>query len=154
MNVRLQLGELKETTWSDFAVRFVFGGAITVLAGWLAKEYGPALGGLFLAFPAIFPATETLIEATEHAREMENGRAVKMRGRLSAALNARGAILGSLGLVCFAAFVWKLLPRWNAAATLLAALGIWFAASIVLWRATRWVRFALRRRHRANDIPA
>src|SRR5574340_1187063 len=85
MSVHFKLSELRDTSWTDFAVRFAFGGAITVLAGYIAKAYGPALGGLFLAFPAIFPATETLIERTEHERELQNGGLVKMRGRLSAA---------------------------------------------------------------------
>ncbi|MDE3111275.1 MAG: DUF3147 family protein [Acidobacteriota bacterium] len=152
MSVRFQLSELRETSWTDFAVRFAFGGAITVLAGYIAKAYGPALGGLFLAFPAIFPATETLIERTEHERELQNGGLVKMRGRLSAAINARAAIWGSLGLVCFAAFVWKLLPIWNAAGTLLAALTVWIAASVAIWRCSRWVRFALSRNHRSPDV--
>lgn len=149
MNIRFQVGGLKKTGWTDYGVRFAFGGAITVLAGYIAKSYGPALGGLFLAFPAIFPATETLIERTEHEREMENGGAVKMRGRLSAAINARGAVWGSLGLVCFAAFVWKLLPQWNSAGTLLAALGLWMVASFAFWRLSQRMRFALRGRREA-----
>lgn len=148
MNIRFQVGELKETSWTDYGVRFAFGGAITVLAGYIAKAYGPALGGLFLAFPAIFPATETLIERTEHEREMEIGGSVRMRGRLSAAINARGALWGSLGLICFAALVWKLLPHWKAAGTLLAALGLWFGASFVFWRLSQRIRFALRQKHR------
>jgi hypothetical protein len=41
----------------------VLGGAITVIAGLIAAHFG----GLFLAFPAIFPASATLIE--KHARE-------------------------------------------------------------------------------------
>lgn len=53
-----------------------------------------------------------------------------MRGRLVAAVDARGAMWGSMGLMCFSALVWKLLPAWNAAANLLAALGVWILASI------------------------
>ena len=33
-----------------------FGGAVTLLAGLTADTFGPGFGGLFLAFPAIFPA--------------------------------------------------------------------------------------------------
>jgi hypothetical protein len=32
--------------------------------GLLAKKFGSTVGGLFLAFPAIFPASATLIEST------------------------------------------------------------------------------------------
>jgi hypothetical protein len=131
-------------------VRFVFGGAITVLAGLLAKEYGPTLGGLFLAFPAIFPATSTLIEASERQQKIDRGKSGRMRGRLVAALDARGAIWGSAGLMCFAAFIWTLLPRWNAAGNLLAALGVWFAASMILLRLSQRLRLRRRRRRSAG----
>ena len=40
---------------------------MTVVAGLIAARFGPVIGGLFLAFPAIFPASATLIE--KHVRE-------------------------------------------------------------------------------------
>jgi hypothetical protein len=40
----------------------LLGGVVTVVAGLLAKHYGPVFGGLFLAFPAIFPASATLVD--------------------------------------------------------------------------------------------
>ena len=40
---------------------------MTVAAGLIAARFGPVIGGLFLAFPAIFPASATLIE--KHVRE-------------------------------------------------------------------------------------
>jgi hypothetical protein len=39
-----------------------FGGAVTVAAGLIANKWGPGVGGLFLAFPAIFPGSATLVE--------------------------------------------------------------------------------------------
>ena len=116
-------------------------------AGLIAKEYGPVVGGLFLAFPAIFPATSTLIESSEREKKIEKGKSGRMRGRLVAALDARGAIWGSVGLICFAAFIWKLLPGWNAVGNLLAALAVWVAASVALLLSSRWVRLTWRRRH-------
>ena len=62
MRVSLHLLALRQTKWYEYAVRFLFGGTITVLAGVIAKQYGPTMGGLFLAFPAIFPAGATLVE--------------------------------------------------------------------------------------------
>jgi len=50
------------------------------------------------------------------------------------ALDARGAAMGSLALAAFALMVWKLLPRHNAAVILTAALGIWCAIALLLWR--------------------
>ena len=38
---------------------FFFGGLITAVAGVIAQRFGPIIGGLFLAFPAIFPASAT-----------------------------------------------------------------------------------------------
>jgi hypothetical protein len=40
---------------------------MTVVAGLIAARFGPVIGGLFLAFPAIFPESATLIE--KHVRE-------------------------------------------------------------------------------------
>ena len=67
MNVTLDLSALAKMKWYEYVVVFLSGGTITVIAGLLAKEFGPAFGGLFLAFPAIFPASATLIE--KHERE-------------------------------------------------------------------------------------
>jgi hypothetical protein len=36
-------------------------------------EWGPAVVGLFLAFPAIFPASATLIEKHERQRKQRQG---------------------------------------------------------------------------------
>jgi hypothetical protein len=46
-----------------------FGGICTVGAGLIAKPYGAGIGRLFLAFPAIFPAS-----AHPHPRPMEKKR--------------------------------------------------------------------------------
>jgi Protein of unknown function (DUF3147) len=133
MSVQLELTELRKTRWYEFAIRFLFGGAITVVAGLIAKHYGPVFGGLFLAFPAIFPASATLVETHERRKKREAGISGTVRGRFAAALDARGAALGTIGLALFALTVWKLLPVWNAAGTLLAALGVWFLVSVSVW---------------------
>ncbi len=59
LNVSVNLSALREAKWHQFALRFFFGGSISVLAGVIAEKYGPGVGGLFLAFPAIFPASAT-----------------------------------------------------------------------------------------------
>ena len=53
--IRMDFTSLKETKLHEYALRFVFGGICTVLAGLIAKRYVLGLGGLFLTFPAIFP---------------------------------------------------------------------------------------------------
>ena len=112
---------LKETTASEIALRFVMGGAVTALNGWLGQRFGPVVGGIFLAFPTILPAGITLAEQHE--------------GRARASEEAKGAVAGSLGLLVFALAVRLAPPSWSPALVLpLASVG-WLAASVVLWRA-------------------
>lgn len=137
MRVSFDLSALTTIKWYEYAVRFLFGGAISVIAGVLAKRYGPVFGGLFLAFPAIFPASATLVEKHEREKKQSAGISYTMRGRKAAALDARGATIGSFGLIGFAFVVWKSAPVWNAAITLFAALAVWFALSVLIWRLRR-----------------
>jgi hypothetical protein len=55
MIVKVDPSGLKQTRWHEYALRFAAGGITTVIAGVIAQKWGPAIGGLFLAFPAIFP---------------------------------------------------------------------------------------------------
>jgi hypothetical protein len=134
MRISVNLSALRKTKWYEYAIRFVFGGAITAFAGVVAKEYGPVLGGLFLAFPAIFPASATLLERHERERKKNAGIPETIRGTQAAALDAYGAGLGAIGLLCFAIVVWQFL-RWHSAILVLsAATVIWTLVSILLWR--------------------
>jgi len=106
--------------------------ATIVLA--VAKEYGPSVGGLFLAFPAIFPASATLIEQHEKRRKQRTGGHGTLRGRRAAALDAAGASSGAFGLLTFACLAWKLMPDLSPWATLsIATLG-WLAISMLGWK--------------------
>lgn len=67
MVVRLHLSALRQSRWYEIVLRILFGGIATVLTGLIAKASGPVVAGLFLAFPAIFPSTATLIE--KHTKE-------------------------------------------------------------------------------------
>jgi hypothetical protein len=71
MKISLDLSALGKTKWYEYALRFAFGGSITVAAGLVAKKWGPGVGGLFLAFPAIFPASATLVENTRKNSNMD-----------------------------------------------------------------------------------
>src|ERR1700676_1575032 len=110
MNVSADFSALKKSKWDEYALRFLLGGSVTLVAGLLAKKYGPVFGGLFLAFPAIFPASVTLVEKHERQKKQRAGIALTTRGRQAAALDAAGAVSGSIGLAVFAAVLWKLLP--------------------------------------------
>ena len=72
MRVYFDVSVLRGTKWDEYVSRFLFGGAITLIAGILAKRYGPVFGGLFLAFPAIFPSSVTLVE--KHERRKSSAR--------------------------------------------------------------------------------
>src|SRR5690242_11311523 len=131
--IRVQFETLKQTRWYECLIRFALGGAITVIAGLLGKKFGPAVGGLFLAFPAIFPASATLVEKHEQQRKQQKGLKGVDRGTDAAALDALGASLGSMGLVVFALFVWQVLPHHSPAPILIAAAVLWFVASGCFW---------------------
>ena len=137
MRVSLDFSALRRTKWYEYAVRFLFGGAITVIAGLFAKHFGPTFGGLFLAFPAIFPASATLVEKHEKEKKQRAGIFHTNRGLQAAAADAAGAAVGSVGLVVFAFTIWKLLPLWHAWAVLLCATAGWLATSFALWRIRR-----------------
>ena len=105
--IEVNLSALKETKPHEYAVRFLFGGLCTVLAGSIAKRFGPGVGGLFLAFPAIFPAGTSLIESHEKQRKAQIHADGTNRGRVAASLDSAGASLGCVGLLGFAFVLWK-----------------------------------------------
>jgi hypothetical protein len=138
MIVQLNLSALRETRWYEYLIRFALGGAITVIAGLIADHFGPIVGGLFLAFPAIFPASATLIEKHVRGQKEKVGLSGTRRGREAAALDAAGAMLGSFGLAAFALIIWLLIERAPASALALAAVA-WLAVAVLAWRLRRWL---------------
>jgi hypothetical protein len=133
MAVRIKWSALQEGQWYEHLARFVLGGLVTVMAGAIATHFGPETGGLFLAFPAIFCASATLIEKHERKRKREHGLRGHRRGTDAAALDAAGAVLGSFGLAAFGLAVWGLAPSFGFSALLLGAL-VWMIVSVLLWR--------------------
>jgi Protein of unknown function (DUF3147) len=139
---RLDFSSLKDARPYQYAVRFILGGAVTVCTGLIAEHWGPVIGGLFLAFPAIFPASATLIEKHQTEKKQKAGMNSPLRGRKAAALDAAGAVLGGYGLACFGAVAWLSLPVYPAGYALSVAGGVWLVVSIGLW----WIRRHTRRR--------
>jgi hypothetical protein len=136
MLVKIKLSALAEGHWSEYAIRFTLGGAVTVLAGLIATEWGPAVGGLFLAFPAIFPASATLVEKHERERKAKAGLQGARRGKEAAALEAAGAVLGSVGLLTFGLIVWRFASAAPAIALSIGAFA-WLAVCLLLWASRR-----------------
>jgi uncharacterized membrane protein (GlpM family) len=128
------LASLRRVQWHEYVVRFLLGGTITVVTGLIAKTWGPVIGGLFLAFPAIFPASATLLDKHERQKKRKAGIPATIRGRLAVGLDARGATLGSVAMGAFALLIWKALPAHNAAMVLGGALLLWTIIAISLWR--------------------
>ena len=134
MKVKINFSVLRETTWYQYGARFLIGGAITAVAGMVAKKFGPTVGGLFLAFPAIFPASATLIEKHEKEKKEKAFVDPGFRGQTAVALDAAGATMGAVGLIVFAVVAWILLPAHQTWAVLSVATITWFALSVVIWR--------------------
>jgi hypothetical protein len=137
MGISVDFSALARTKWYEFAIRFIFGGTITVCAGILAKKYGPSVGGLFLAFPAIFPAAITLVEKNEREKKRKAGMSGAVRGRTAAALDAAGAAMGTVGLAAFAYVAYKGLAQANAAIILSAGSLIWLLVSFGIWKISK-----------------
>ena len=139
MVVRVKWSALKQSRWYEYVLRFVLGGLATVMAGAVATFYGPAVGGLFLAFPAIFCASATLIEKHERERKQKLGLSGYRRGTDAAALDAAGAALGSIGHAAFGLAVWLLAPSLSIASLGMGSVA-WLLVSVFLWRLRREMR--------------
>ena len=151
MRVQIDAGALRESKWCEYALRFAFGGTITALAGIIAKHYGPEVGGLFMAFPAIFPATATLLEDEQKQRKKDKGMNGAIRGRMVAGVDAYGASMGALGLALFAVVVWQRLPHSSLAVVLGEATLAWLAASVSVWFIREKVCRKLKRKFKSSS---
>jgi hypothetical protein len=137
MLVKSDFSVFQTTKWHEYATRFLLGGAVTAAAGVIAKQFGPTVGGLFLAFPAIFPASATLIE--KHATE--RGRRERSRGRHLAGVEAAGAAMGSIGLLSFACIFRMLILRLDLWAVFIISTLAWAGVSGALWASRKWLKF-------------
>lgn len=138
---KVQRSALTDTSWREYALRFVLGGIATVCTGLIAGVYGPVTGGLFLAFPAICCASVTLVQKHEQKRKEKAGQEGTRRGQKAAALEAAGVALGSFGLLAFGATVWNVLSSAGTGLAFTAASLAWFFVAVSLW----WVRRLVRR---------
>jgi hypothetical protein len=138
MQIKIDPSVIGQTKWYEYAVRFLFGGLITAVAGVIANRFGPVIGGLLLAFPAILPASATLIEKHEKQKKEEKGLRGTRRGREAASVDAAGSAMGSVGLLAFASIVWQLVPRYSTWIVLMSATVAWLAISVLIWQVRRW----------------
>jgi hypothetical protein len=145
MPVRVDGSALRDSKLSQYALRFFFGGSVTAIAGLVAQHDGPVIAGLLLAFPAIFPASATLIEKHEEQKKEKKGMSGTVRGRRAASVDAAGSAIGSLGLLVFAVIIWQFLPGHSTWAVLSAATVAWAVVSAVVWQIRKRARIVRRR---------
>jgi hypothetical protein len=115
-SVALTPERAREIRVRDLLVRFAFGAATSTVAGLITIAFGPRAGGVFLAFPAILAATLTLIADEDTARQARE--------------DARGAIIGSIGLGAFAAAGTALFGTTPGALVLVVATAGWAIVAI------------------------
>ena len=133
MQIKVDSSVFSQTTWQEYATRFLIGGVITALTGIIGMKWGPAIGGLFLAFPAILPAAATLIEKHAKEKKEEKGLRGTDRARKEVSIDAAGAAMGSIGLVAFALVVDLLILELGPWVVLILATVTWLAVSLLLW---------------------
>jgi hypothetical protein len=115
----LEPGKVRKTPLKDYVVRFVLGAVIAIAAHILSKSIGARFGGVFLAFPAILPASLTLIQEKEGTRRADR--------------DAIGAVLGGFGLAVFAMIGELAFTRLEPYLVLAFALLGWIVASLALY---------------------
>jgi hypothetical protein len=135
VQIKIDTSAWKQTGWHEYALRFLFGGTVTRLAGIIAKQYGPVVGGVFLAFPAIFPASVTLIQKHEEQKKTQHGLKGERRARQVASVEAAGTAMGSAGLVMFGVLVWQMMPKYGAALVIASATLCWAVVALGMWLA-------------------
>lgn len=112
----LRPGRLREVRATAILVRFGFGAAVSALAAAFSSVWGPRLGGVFLAFPAILLAALTLVAKEEGLRAARD--------------DARGAAVGSVGMLAFAIVCSLSAQRYGGLAALAAATVAWALVSV------------------------
>jgi hypothetical protein len=156
MKIKIDATSLRESKWYEYVVRFAFGGTVTALTGIIAHYFGPEIGGLFLAFPAILPATATLIEKHEAEKKQDAGKNGTVQARGAAGVDACGAAMGCVGLVVFALIVWKELPKSPLAVVLGIGTVAWLITAITVWQVRekvwRSLVRGLRSAHRVRSV--
>jgi uncharacterized membrane protein (GlpM family) len=117
--IKMDFSQLKKIKGQDYVIRFLFGGAVSILAQLIALWTTGRIGGIFTAFPAILLASLTIIN-----KEESRGKAVE---------DAQGGIIGSIGLVVTAIVLSVTLGILEPALSLLLALVIWVLCSVGLY---------------------
>lgn len=120
----LNLGKVTGVQPRELLYRFAAGALTSVAAGVLTLLFGPRVGGIFLAFPAILAASLTLIEQEEDSTDARE--------------DARGAIVGAAALAVFAVVAAVTLGHVSGAIALAAAAVAWLLAALLGYALLWW----------------
>jgi hypothetical protein len=102
------------------------GATVSVVAAVVGKVIGVRFGGTLLAFPAILPASLTLIQEEEGTRRADR--------------DAIGAILGAVGLVIFGMVAEATFGRLEPALALALAILGWLVTAFLLYGLLAFLR--------------
>lgn len=123
----VDLGQLREIHKTDLLIRFASGATISLAAGAVGLIFGARIGGILLAFPAILPATLTLIARKEGERHSFH--------------DLQGTVAGACGLVGFGIVGTLSIGHMNILIASLAALCAWAVVAGTLYLAWAvWLR--------------
>jgi Protein of unknown function (DUF3147) len=148
MRIEFDTSALRRTRGHEYRIRFLVGGSVTVIAALVAKRFGAEIGGLFLAFPAIFPSTATLIASHEEHKKAEADEHGSLCARKLAGADAAGAAMGGAGLAAFAAVTyWTIVNHSTIMALALATLA-WLLVSVLIWEGRELIFRRLRKKLR------
>ena len=131
---RIDVSSFRDVKVKEMGARFALGAAVSVVAGVISHLVGARIGGVFLAFPAILPASLTFVQDKEGTRTADR--------------DALGAVLGGFALIVFAAVGESMFGRDNSAAVLALALTAWLVAACVFYVIVGLLRPDKEDRHR------
>lgn len=124
--IRFQPGEIAGMGRRQALIRFAAGAGASLVAALVSELGGARMSGPLLALPAILLASFTLIEGD--------------KGADAARDDARGAVLGGVGMVAFAVVAAGLLGRMSTWSVLVLATLAWAVVSVVLYGGQRLFR--------------
>jgi hypothetical protein len=116
---QLDVSQLKHLKLKDYILRFLFGGAISVLAAFITQVLNVRIGGVFMAFPAILLASLTMISRED--------------GKYNAEEDARGGIVGAVAFVVTAIVLILTLRALSVPVVLFMALIVWLICAFGLY---------------------
>ena len=121
--IRFEPNRLVAVHARGLGMRFAFGFGVSVLAGIVGLALGSRVGGVFLAFPAILPASLTLIADQD--------------GRDRAEIDAAGATIGAVALAVFAAIAAVTITRLTVLGAVAIAVLAWTISAVAIYSVIR-----------------